>query len=196
MNNINTQEYWDKVYSAEVENNYEWRTYPTIFGKILDFIDPHETVAEFGCGTGILGKQITEKCKYYVGYDISEYATTVARSRLVRAYQEDILDPDFKFFETDVAVCSEFLEHFKDEELKVVMEQVSKCNQLIAAVPNDVLGNEDCHEHHQKWDILSFKEFLKGYYNNVVVMSGTDLIKTDRETIRLPYLLAYCSEKK
>src|SRR6056297_3351150 len=144
--NINTKEYWNKTYREDDGI----RDYATTFEYICLDLQPKERVIEFGCGKGILGKRITEQGNFYTGLDFSEVAVDEANALDVNAFVYDVLK-DNNILTSDVAIATEFLEHFTDEELKIVMQKItSTANRSIFSVPDDCLGNDEWKEHYQK----------------------------------------------
>jgi len=185
--NINTKEYWDKTYlEDEGVRNYE-----TTFEYICLDLKPNESVVEFACGKGLLGKQIQDQGNKYIGVDISEVAVKEAKKNRVNAYVSDILKNKFYFEKYDFVVATEFLEHFKNNELKIIMEKiVSIADRGIFSVPDDCLGHEEWEEHYQKFTQESLKNFLQKYYENVVVFSYRNI------RFRHNNLLAFCNGVK
>lgn len=184
MSNINTAEYWNKVYDTEEE----WRDYPFTFECVVDEISETDRVLEYGCGVGILGKQIQDKAAYYLGMDISSSAAAKANARGVKAIPFDVLKEPCPV--EDVAVALEFLEHFKDDELDLILTKISQsADKGIFAVPNNHLGNDVCKEHYQKFTKQSFKELLSKYYDDVFVVDYDENIP---KIGKLPTLFAIC----
>ena len=68
-----SQKYWDGVWGEE--RLATWRTYPNLFGKILEAVSPKSRVLDVGCGTGILLRKLAveQDCEC-VGLDISSVA--------------------------------------------------------------------------------------------------------------------------
>lgn len=168
--NINTAEYWNKVYESEED----WRVYPKTFEFILDEIQSGSEVVEIGCGTGILGEMIHKKA-YYVGYDISKIAVQKAQSKGVNAFVLDASKEEIQ--NGDLLIAAEFLEHFTDEELAVILPRFrDAAPKAIYAVPNDCLGHKACEEHYQKWNKETFRKFLSNYYYDVIILDYKDKI--------------------
>lgn len=144
--NINTKEYWDKTYSEDDGI----RDYDKTFEYICLELKPEDSVIEFGCGKGILGKRIIEQGNQYIGFDLSEVAVKEAVKNGVNATVFDVLKNAINV-KRDVVIATEFLEHFTDEELKTVMQKILKvADRGIFSVPDDCLGKEEWKEHYQK----------------------------------------------
>lgn len=196
MNNINTAEYWDEVHSKKET----WRTYPTTFEMIVNEVGTYQCVLEYGCGTGILAEMLVKNNNGYYGIDISYEAVTLTNIRLNKivgkysiALHSNILESNLELSGT-IAIATEFLEHFKDEELKIIMPKiVNSAPKAIFCVPNDCLGNEICKEHYQKWNKESFRAFLRLYYEDVYILDFIEKYKTeDGLYVTLPTLMAVC----
>ncbi len=200
MKNINTAKYWDSTYQKQLDENNDWRNYQMTFAFILDEIDPSDIVMELGCGTGILGAQIIEKLTTgtYIGYDISQVAVEAFENKVTRGKIDifikrlDVLKDNLLF--TNVLIATEFLEHFHDDELEIVMNKIKKrCVRAIFAVPNDHWDNSQCPEHYQKWTKKTFREMLSKYFNKVIILDYMDRVHMNACD---PKLLALCSEVK
>jgi SAM-dependent methyltransferase len=190
--NINTAEYWDSVHSK----NEVWRTYPTTFEYICNEVGEFKTVVEFGCGTGFLAVLLAKNFNTVFGYDISKEAITKFNTNNFESAfgcQCDLLKVE-KVVMGNIAVATEFLEHFTNEELKIIMPKIVRsCPKAIFCVPNDCLGNDVCKEHYQKWNKESFRKFLQEYYVDAVVFSFIEKYTAkDNTYIELPVLMAVC----
>lgn len=188
MNNINTPEYWDNIHLTEEE----WRNYPDTFEMIYNEVGTNQRVVEFGCGTGILAEILGKNNNLVIGLDISKEAVIKFNKRNrsfdVLAYSADIrLLPIDNIPLANVVIATEFLEHFTDQELEIIMPKIRySAPKAIFCVPNDCLGNDECKEHYQKWNRETFKSFLKQYYDCVLVFSYIE------KSLRLPTLMAVC----
>lgn len=193
--NINTAEYWDNIHSLKEE----WRTYPNTFEMISNEVGSNQRVIEFGCGTGILAEILGRNSNAVLGIDISKEAAIQFNKRNrqfdILAYSADLVSmPLVNVPRGSIAIATEFLEHFKDEELEIIMTKiVYSADKAIFCVPNDCLGNDVCKEHYQKWSKKSFKEFLLKYYTKVLVISFIEkFVAKDQTIIQLPTLMAVC----
>ena len=71
MKNINTQSHWNPIWQREGKDT--WRTYPTTFSFVLNWIKDGSNLIDFGCGNGAFLKLVQEKKKgmTLMGLDIS-----------------------------------------------------------------------------------------------------------------------------
>ena len=192
--NINTAEYWNKVYSSEKD----WRAYTRTFEMICNEVGSNQKVIEFGCGTGRLAEKLAKEGNSVLGIDISKTACIKFNERTegldAIAYDANLLlMPKVNFHSGSVAVATEFLEHFKDEELEILMPKiVHAADKAIFCVPNDCLGSDDCKEHYQNFTRSDFKSFLLKYYYKVSVIEFIEQFRESETFIQLPTLFALC----
>ena len=197
MENINTPEYWNNVYKHEEE----WRLYPNTFEMISNVVGSKQRVIEFGCGTGILAYILAENKNNVIGLDISTQACFKYNKRNMTseavAYQANLLImPSVNVPSGTIAVASEFLEHFTDEELNIIMPKIKyAAPKAIFCVPNDCLDNDQCDEHYQRFTKDSLRSFLSKYYNKVLVIDFIDQFNSYKGLVRLPVLMAVCEGK-
>ena len=131
--NINTPEYWDSVYQAEILSDF-WRVNYDRFAGVLKELNcpPETTFLDFAGGTGelanIVQKQFGAKCFVY---ERSKVATKYGRLRHPRvAFLDDV--PTEKF---DVVHCGQTLEHCDDPaSLLGLLKGLTK-HTLIVTVP-------------------------------------------------------------
>jgi SAM-dependent methyltransferase len=201
INNINTGEYWNHVYENEIDNFNLWRKYPKTIKIVADLISIKDikSVLELGCGYSSIHSFFNNK---YLGLDISktiikymieEYKTKGNRLGFENhnfKYCDILNGLTHECAEYDVVIATEFLEHFKDNELDKIFKNLKpfKYEKCIFVVPDNCLGNDECPEHYQKWNKESFKTFLSKYYKDVKITQYTD----EWDTIKLPCLLAEC----
>lgn len=191
--NINTQEYWDKVYSTEKD----WRAYPVTIEMISNVVGTGNRIVEFGCGTGRLAEKLNAQNNSVVGIDISAEAVSLFNKRLYKAfdaaaYKCDVLKMKI-VPQGSIAIATEFLEHFKDEEVGVVLEKIrSSAPKAIFCVPNDILGNDICAEHYQRFTKDTLKLQLGIFYKKVLVIEYLEEFREAGNYIHMPALMAVC----
>lgn len=173
MKNINTKEYWDKVWSQD--GIISFRYYPLTYEYIINKIGSKKKVLELGFGNGILLNELHKKGNVCVGIDISEFACEKVKIMYgldvynMQVPPIPIIDKEFDF-----CVATEFLEHFNNVD-EIVSEMSRVAYNIIIAVPDDCLGHEDLEEHYQKFNKKSLKELLEKYFDNVEVIAGDNL---------------------
>ena len=144
--NLNTKEYWDEIWKRE--GSATWRVYPDTIKHVTEIIKSDKRVLELGCGVGILSKKLVDQHNYVFGIDISEEA--------IRIMEKDFCIPgmvakvppiptDIKF---DYVIAAEFLEHFEDTS-QILKEMARVAEYAIIIVPVNILGPDECKEHHQ-----------------------------------------------
>lgn len=190
---INTKEYWDEIWKREGSNT--WRVYPDTIKHVTEIIKSDKRVLELGCGVGILAKKLVDQHNYVFGIDISAEAIRIMEKDFCipgMAAKVPPIPTDIKF---DYVIAAEFLEHFEDTR-EILKEMARVAEYAIIIVPDNVLGPEECAEHHQKYDITSLTEELSNYWKCVLVYRFVDVVKNGNNTIILPNLLAYCKGGK
>jgi SAM-dependent methyltransferase len=199
--NINTAEYWNELYKNEINNFNFWRKYPETVKRVADLISNKDikSVLELGCGYSSIHTCFHRK---YLGLDISktiikymieEYKTKGNRFGFENhnfKYCDVLNGLTHECAEYDVVIATEFLKHFKDNELEKIFNNLKQFNfkKSIFVVPDNCLGNDECKEHYQKWDKNTFQIFLEKYYKDVKITSYVD----EWGSIKLPCLLAEC----
>ncbi len=158
--NINTEGYWDTVFTEEVGKR-EWRRNVICFGKIKSVLGilghPGDTLIDIGCGYGLLLDQLSPLGFQLSGWDISQVA---AERITAKGYHGRQLD--FTRFEpsdndqVDHVITTEFLEHVYDpyEVLGKIYRLAKKT--IIIAVPDNCLEDEE--EHLQCFDTKQVNE--------------------------------------
>ena len=125
-------------------NNYEEelnRIGPTprhirrILKRYLERIE-FDSIVDVGCGTGSFLESLNLEGKRVAGIDISTEAIKTCRDKFGKKWQFDVFDiesasPEKKY---DVAVCSDTLEHIKND-VKALKNIRKLCSRLIISVP-------------------------------------------------------------
>lgn len=95
-----------------------------------------ETILDVGCGNGSLVNSIYQKFKKVVGVDLSEEALTHVKSEKVLSDVSNLCFPDKSF---DLVVCSEVLEHLREEDYLQTIKEIERVAKryIILTVPNN-----------------------------------------------------------
>lgn len=169
--NINTPEYWDKVWSNDsVGQNYEG-----LFDFILEKVPYGAKVLDVGCGIGRLAKLMRDKRDAKVtGLDFSVKAC----EQLAREGFETIVSklpkipqPDNTF---DVVIATEVLEHLDHPEktLKQMVLVLKTGGVIMCSVPNNTLLPHKELEHQQVFDEKRLFNMLSMFSSEVEIKSG------------------------
>lgn len=188
--NINTKEEWNNIWTAE--GAHTWRIYPCTNNKICSLIDPEHTVMELGCGIGILSYQIHSQGNFVIPVDISETAIKIMKQTYGLTGVVAQIPPIPKMENINVIVASQLLEHFENPE-EIIQEMVQICDESIIAVPDNVLGSDECEHHHQKFNDKSMMDLLLKYYEHVQIYKLTDIfMASPKVRIKIPMLICRC----
>jgi len=150
------------------------------FERLVAFLDDQgigyddKSVADIGCGTGHLLKFIQDKYRPVSlnGFEYSETALAIARSRLPQAEMNylDVYQPSHLKY--DVVFCVEVLEHLMDPEpaLRNIMQMIAPAGAALLTVPN---GRIDTFEGHINfWSPESWSVFVNGICQGFDVTTG------------------------
>jgi SAM-dependent methyltransferase len=178
--NINTGEYWDKVYRSEVESDFNWRTYPGKFPfiakELLKALPENADVLELGAGLGILLELIREEHPQFrlVGMDISPYAVQTIRNKGFDASVGKLPEwlKDIRSESCDCIIACETLEHLDDEaRFNTVKESyriLKEGGYAIFTLPDDTMSPSDVKEHRIMYNKDTFEKFLHGAFKGSV----------------------------
>jgi 2-polyprenyl-3-methyl-5-hydroxy-6-metoxy-1,4-benzoquinol methylase len=193
--NINTQEYWDEIWSREGLKT--WRIYPKTHELISDIVGYDKNVLELGCGVGILMKKLKDKNNLMTGIDISESAINEVRKQGMNGIAMKLpgIPFQFSFSHFNYCVACEFIEHFEDPSI-MLMEMSSYAKKSIIVVPDNCLPNIICPEHHRTFTKESLQKELEKYWFSVLVHQYIDEFEKGTTKIKLPCLLAICKDSK
>ncbi len=194
MDNINTREYWNKIWCGE--GYATWRKYPKTFSEISKEVGKEKRVLDVGCGVGLL-LNILEQNNYVEGVDISDEAIKTLSLFGIKGKAAKIPPLPFEDNEFDVIVASEFLEHFIDVN-SILLELKRAAEKVIISVPDNILGPEEEKEHFQKFTSGSLQNLLMRHFRSVKIKKFTDSFPSPdpHVTIALPTLLAVCEIPK
>jgi SAM-dependent methyltransferase len=160
--NINTRSYWDEVYTREGAQT--WRQYPEMFERVGENVSKGQSVAEIGCGVGILGSRLTASLGVsYKGFDLSETAVEMAKTRFLDCVRKSVSDLTAADLGTpDVVVATELVEHLSkpdlDHLLKLVADSTAK---FVFTVPDNCMGPKDVPEHQALFNEELVQEIVK-----------------------------------
>lgn len=166
----NSQKNWDAIWAAEGEDT--WRTYPVMYGRIVQLVPTKSRVLDLGCGVGKLLDRLKEErdCTTF-GVDISPVACAMAlmRGHSTAAFTLTEASAGTIPFQTyDCTVAVEFLEHLETPVIEALLNAM-KGSQAIFAVPNNCLGPDVEPQHKQQWTALEFKRLLQRFFPTVRV---------------------------
>jgi predicted TPR repeat methyltransferase len=164
--NINTREYWDKAYSAEI-GKHEWRRYVVSFNKVRTYIgvraERHETILDIGCGYGLLLDALRPLGLAMEGWDISGVAVERIRAKGYRGKQLDFSKAHAGEGMWDYVIATEFLEHLDEPEaILLQMYQIAR-KSVAVTVPDKCLSPKECAEHRQVFSRTDFLEMTEGW---------------------------------
>ena len=154
LKNINTQEYWNDIYTYEKEN--PWRINLVGFSKISAVIGSGKTVLDVGCGKGILLDKLKANGNETFGLDISDVVIDYINQRGHKGIAQDVkVDYLGKF---DYIILSHILEHLDND--KEVVNKFSKMGKLIGVVPFNCISSEEEMTHTRVYTKESLRELL------------------------------------
>jgi len=166
--NINTPEYWDKVFKKEIEENLS-RVDLERFAMTEARIKDNSDVIDIGCGRGEFVEYLTKRKKLcrVLGIDFSKIAIDDAKKRILTAKFADIdiyKIADYKSLleRFDYVSCFEVIEHLDRPDLLITNASkiLKQSGYLILTTPyeNSILGGE---EHVYSFDFQDMINFFK-----------------------------------
>ena len=133
-------DYYNGRFSKDVgyKMHYKDSFYYVHWTQILKFLKNQQnlSILEIGCGTGQLAHYLSDEgFKNYRGFDFSAIAIEFA-NRTVSSdfFVGDALDAKNYHHKYDVVICTEVLEHIKDD--KQVLRNIATGAKIIFSVPN------------------------------------------------------------
>lgn len=176
MNNVNTAEYWDRVWATEGAST--WRKYPKTFAKILHYIGTGKKVLELGGGVGHFSTRIRQAGNEVFLIDISPLAIQIAKSVWeIDGVAAELPPIPLVGIAPDYIVGTEFLEHL-DEPETLVKQASEMAPNAIFAVPDNRLGPGEEETHQQQFTEKSLVELMRSYYEHVEIESVVDRFVT------------------
>ena len=90
------------------------------------------SVFEFGCGTGLLAKDVLDNCGNFVsqwtGYDLINITESINKFKfLENKYNNFIWNTDFEF-DYDLFVSTHTLEHINENQLRLLFDKIKNSN--------------------------------------------------------------------
>jgi 2-polyprenyl-3-methyl-5-hydroxy-6-metoxy-1,4-benzoquinol methylase len=188
--NINTPDYWDKIWEAEGENT--WRDYENKYRYIISLVPDGAEVLDIGCGVGLLLRKLKEVKPRIrgTGADISAKAIDFVKKHgfggVVGGFPTLSL-PSGAF---DIVLATEVLEHLSepDEAVREVVRLMKSTGKAILTVPDDCLGPEDEVQHLRKYTMESFRAQLAPHFDRIELISIADF--------NYNFLVAVCENPK
>lgn len=179
-----TQEagYWDTIWQTEnLKNKSRDGIYQDTFKDILEAVPDGALVADLGCGPGALMEFLKDKKKCTcVGYDFSEKAVEIAKSKGFEAHQADFraFQPNGDSRRYDAVISTHTIEHIEDDKkfLAAAKELCKPGGKLIVATPwrEEIQGHfEHCHAYSES-ELAALLE--KDFKNVEVKKNNRDFI--------------------
>lgn len=76
------EKFWDRTASNyDREEKKDEKTYVQIIEKTRNYINPSDTVLDFGCGTGLVSNEISENVRKIYAIDISSKMIDIAKNK-------------------------------------------------------------------------------------------------------------------
>jgi len=140
-----------------------------VVNSILPHLEENEKVLEFGCGTGLVGINITPYVKELIGIDTSAKMVEKFNEKAkqlnlsAKAYQKDIFEINETF---DVVISSMTLHHIKNlnvlnDKLKSITNKVFLADLVKEDGTFHTRGNDDVE--HFGFDTDELKEYFKDW---------------------------------
>ena len=140
-----------------------------VVNSILPHLEENEKVLEFGCGTGLVGINITPYVKELIGIDTSAKMVEKFNEKAkqlnlsAKAYQKDIFEINETF---DVVISSMTLHHLKNlnvlnDKLKSITNKVFLADLVKEDGTFHTRGNDDVE--HFGFDTDELKEYFKDW---------------------------------
>ena len=177
--NVNTPEYWDRVYldeweSGSVQGDCYHRDYGPIHDAVVDLVPNGSAVLDIACGAGVLCRKIkrARQASAVMGVDFSEYM--IARNRehdaaLGIEYRCVDIRHALESIERqfDVVCMCEVLEHLEEPEeiVATAFTLLKPGGRFILTCPHD--NSIPDHEHVRVWGHDDVFHLLAAYSREV-----------------------------
>ncbi|MDX1279407.1 methyltransferase [Oceanihabitans sediminis] len=164
--NINTPEYWDKVYEREIKKDIRIRYDDGLANITIDNINNGDVYLDVGCGTGYLTRFVKDKKpnSEVWGSDFSLVAIDYCRqqNKKILYANHPLLNDDFEKDYFDVITIHHVLEHLeKPEEMIERARQLLKSDgKLIITIP---INDDEWQEHLKIWSLIDVEELLRKF---------------------------------
>lgn len=164
--NLNTEIYWDQMYSNEVGST-GLRDSPEMFERVHNEVTGSASVVELGCGTGVLASRLVGSGPIsYRGFDISHVAVEICKTRFLDVELLDMRDIKPEHInDGDVVVATELMEHLDEHVFHKVVKTVvnSGAKKFIFTTPDDCMGPDEVSEHTALFNEELIQERLARY---------------------------------
>lgn len=170
--NINTPDYWDKVWRTDTVD----REYEELFKVVLERIPTGAKVLDVGCGMGRLARLMRDRRGAEVTcLDFSAWAC----EQLAKEGFETVVStlpkiplPDNMF---DIAVATEVLEHldYPEKTLHQMVRVVKVGGAVMCSVPNNTLRPHEELEHQHTFDKVRLYNMLSRFSSQIEIISGS-----------------------
>ncbi|HTL56546.1 MAG TPA: class I SAM-dependent methyltransferase [Candidatus Limnocylindrales bacterium] len=180
--NINTADYWNRVYSQEwesgrVQGDCYHRDYGPIHDAIVELIPEGSSVLDIACGAGVLCRKIKKSrpAAQVMGVDFSEFM--IARNR----ERDEPLGIDYRCVDIrsalsgiggqfDVVAMCEILEHLDEPErvVRTALDLLKPGGLFVLSCPHD--NSIPDHEHVRVWGHDDLFHLLAPYTRAVTFM--------------------------
>lgn len=168
-----------------------------LFRRVKDIVDPESIVLDVGCGTGRLGLQLADKCKWIDGVDLSKRNIDVAKSKLARRSPANVAFHHSDIFcflgETakryDYAVLTYVIHELDENARQTVLQALSRVAHKIIIVdylapqPRTIVGviNELIEYVAGRDHYRNFKLFLDAHgLTGLAKSSGLSIVNEER----------------
>jgi len=137
--------------------------------KFKDYIEPGDTVIDFGCGGGYLLENLS--CGKKIGIEPNKAAHETAKRNAHEVYSGIEEVPDNL---ADVVISNHVLEHVLCplESIKLLKSKVKVDGKLVFVVPHQTPGEDfrenDINKHLYTWNPLTFGNLFKAAGYNIV----------------------------
>jgi len=163
--NVNTKEYWEKIWEKEKKAIAKYRFYPNKHNTILTLVPKNAKVLDVGCGLGILMQRLKEErnCEV-IGVDISINAAEYVHRKGMKVLVAKVPLIPFKDNVFDVVIATEFLEHFPNPSriYSEILRVLNDSGKFILSVPENH-GPDTNREHLKTFTMGSLAKLISKY---------------------------------
>lgn len=163
--NVNTPDYWDKVYSNEISAGHD-RVRKEEFEYILSQISNDDNLLDIGCGTGAFTRYIRANRPSIEiwGSDFSMKAIDYCRGldKTIFYANHPVMNDEFEEKYFSVITVNHVIEHLDNPEemIERVRKLLKPNGKLILAIP---LNDDEWHEHLKIWHLNDIEELLRPF---------------------------------
>lgn len=180
-NNINTEKYWNSVYSNENMSN---RYYSNTVQKVDDLVKSDSRVLDVGCGNSHILRSLRKKnCDRY-GIDFSDVWFEELTRLGISCQKAKLPHIPFQDEYFDYVICSEVLEHIDEYEKTIynMWRVLKKGGTLIISVPDGTVWGKGG-EHIHAFTIEKMSNLLRPYIRPIDISLYIDM--------KFPHMLVY-----